>query len=213
MSVVTLFTSKAPTLGGVEFDAVLEDTFEGSVDQTTFPIESGANATDHRIIQPFRWSLVGVVSNNPLRVSATDFIGVLSTFGDGVLATTAGLSAGFLSGSDDTRAGSALEFLIGLLSSKESFAIDAGDIQLSNMAVVDLRRVKVPANEGGLVFEAQLQELTELDTLLASGNPTQSQLREGDPSQSQAAETINKGEQGLRGVTTSDSLAVGEVIA
>ena len=213
MSVVTLFTAKAPTLGGVEFDAILEDTFEGSVDQTTFPIESGANAADHRIIQPFRWSLVGIVSNNPLRVSATDFVGVLSTFGDGVLATTAGLSAGFLSGSSDTRAGSALEFLVALMTDRESFSIDAGDIQLSNMGIVDIRRVKTPANEGGLVFEAQLQELPTLDTLLASGNPKQSQLREGDPSQSQTAETINKGEQGLQGVTTVDSLSVGEVIA
>jgi len=213
MSVVTLFTKTSPTIGGVEFDAVLEDTLQASVQITTYPIEAGANAADHRIIQPFKWSLVGAVSNNPLRVTATDFTGVLSNFVTGGLAATAaGLSVGFLSGSDGTRAGSAMEFLIALMSSNETFAIDAGDITLSNMAIVNIIRTKDPSNEHGLIFEAQLEELPTLDTLLTLSDPKQSQLREGDPAQNQAAEQIDKGEQGLGAPTTANNSAVSGVL-
>lgn len=209
MSLVTLFTKTAPTLGGIEFDAVLEDTLELDIERTRYPIEVGALAVDHRIIQPFRWSITGAVSNNPISVSATDFVGALSNFsGNGLAATAIGLSAGFLSGGDNTRAGSALEFLISLATGNETFDIDAGDIQLKNMSVVNITRTKTATNEGALIFTAQLEELTELGTLLSSLNPNQSQLLDGDPSQSQAAESIDKGEQGLQPVSSSNTLSV-----
>ena len=155
MSVVTLFTKSSPTIGGIEFDAVLEDTFQASAQITTYPIEAGANAADHKIIQPFKWSLVGVVSNNPLRITATDFAGVISNFVTGGLAATAaGLSVGFAAGSNGTRASDALGFLTELMVSDTPFSIDAVDIKLSNMTIVDIIRTKDATNEHGLVFEA-----------------------------------------------------------
>jgi hypothetical protein len=204
MSIVTLFTRKSPTIGGFEFDAVLEDTFEASVEYTQYTIEAGASVTDHRIIKPFRWALVGAVSNNPLSPALTDFVtGGLSNFGGGVISTVAGLSAGFLAGSNDTRASDTLLFLLGLMVSGETVDIDAGDIQLSNMVISDLRRIKDAENEGGLIFEAQLQELPTLDTILTIGQPKQDQLREDTPEQSQAAALIDKGEQALKDVGDS----------
>ena len=199
-SIVTLFTRKSPTISGIEFDAVLEDTFDLEVVNTTFVIEAGATAVDHRVIQPIRWSLVGAVSNNPLRVSATDFVGGLSNFVPGGLAgTVAGLASGFLAGSEDTRASSALEQLILMATSGESFDVDAGDIQLPNMVIDRIRRTKNPENEDALIFIAELRELPTLDTLTSvNSNPKQSQLRDGDPAKTQAAEQIDRGEQGLQ---------------
>ena len=52
MSVISVFTSQAPTIGGYEFDAVLEDTLDASVQLTGYAIESGARVMDHRIIYP-----------------------------------------------------------------------------------------------------------------------------------------------------------------
>lgn len=213
MAITTLFTRSNPNIGGVEFDAVLEDTLEVDVITTGYGIEVGARAADHRIVQPFRWSLVGAVSNNPLRTSVTDFVGALTNFVPGGLAATAaGLAAGFTSGSDDTRASSALEFLIALASNDDVFDVDCGDIQLTNMTVISIRRVKNPANENALIFEAQLQELPLLSTLISGGDPKQNQLREGDPAQSQAAEQVNKGEQGLLPLSAGDSTLVQQVI-
>jgi hypothetical protein len=183
-------------MAGYEFDAVLEDTFEASVSLTGYTIELGARVSDHRIVNPFRWSIVGAVSNTPITASLTDFAtGALSNFADsGIASTVAGLSAGFLAGSDETRSSSTLDFLITLMTVGEPFDIDAGDIQLTNMVIVNLRRTKDPTNEGGLIFEADLQEYNTLETKLVSNQPNQSKLNSDDPSSSQASAVTNRGE-------------------
>ena len=204
MSIVTLFTSKAPTIGALEFDAVLEDTFEASVEVPTYTIEAGAQVSDHRIIQPLRWSLIGAMSNNPLRLGAGDFVGALSNLADdsGLLAAVTGISAGLLAGSSQTRSSAALEELILLMVSGDPFDVSAGDIDLSNMVITDIRRVKNPTNENGLIFEAQLQELPTLETVtLTLLQPKQNQLRDGDPAKSQASAVIDKGEIGPQPLT------------
>ena len=71
MSIINIFTRQAPTIAGYAFDAVLEDTLEVNVSVTSYPVESGVRVSDHRILQPFKWSLTGAVSNNPLQVQAT----------------------------------------------------------------------------------------------------------------------------------------------
>lgn len=197
MSLVTLFTTKSPTLAGYEFDAVLEDTFEASVVTTGYTVETGSKVADNRVIQPFKWRLTGAVSNNPLTVSVLDIAGGLISNaipGSGAVAGVAGLSAGFLAGSTDTRASDTLSFLVSLMTSGDPFDIDAGDIQLSNMTIADLSRVKNGGNEGGLIFTCQLDEYPTLDTIFTKGDPNQNQLHDDDPSKSQCAKSINKGE-------------------
>lgn len=210
MSVVNIFTKQAPTIAGYSFDAVLEDTFEATVELTTYPVESGVRVSDHRIYQPMRWSLTGAVSNNPLRVQLTDFIGGgLSNLTDNPwVAAAAGLSAGWLSGSDETRASTTLQFLIALMQTGDPFSIDAGDITLNNMVITRLSRTKDATNEQGLIFVADLQELITLDRLATVGHPTTSQLRDGDPSQSAAARLVKKGQQVTKaaGKAVSDSV-------
>jgi len=202
MSIISIFTREAPTIAGRQFDAVLQDTFEANVELTEYVIELGARATDHRVILPFKWSIVGAVSNNPLRTSVTDFTGILP-FDSGVLSTIAGLSAGFLAGSSETRSSATLEFLIGLMTTGEPFDIDAGDIQLTNMVISRIRRTKDPENENGLIFEADMQEYPTLATTLSKNAPLVDQLREGDPAQSQASAQNNRGE--ISGTTTQPS--------
>lgn len=215
MSIVTLFTKTAPTIAGVSFDAVLEDTFEATVDFTSYPIEAGAQVVDHGILKPFEWSLTGLVSNNPLRPVFTDFTGVLSgAFGDsGALGSFSGLAAGFLAGSNDSRGSSALSQLLSLMATRQPFDIDAGDISLTNMVITNIYRVKDPSNEQGLEFTAQLQELPTLETVLSETRPLQSQLRDGDPVKTQAAAIVDKGEQILQDIGDSINTAVKEVLA
>lgn len=215
MSLVTLFTKKAPTIAGITFDAVLEDTFESTVEHTGYTIESGARAVDHRIISPFRWSLVVAISNNPINPNVTDFIGgALSNLADNaLLSNIAGLSAGFLAGSDETRSSSVLNALISLQISGESFDIDAGDIQLSNMVINSIRRTKDPENENGLIAECTLQELPTLATIISRNTqPTQNQLNDEDPSKTQIAALIDKGEQLLEDVGSAINDAVDNIL-
>lgn len=214
MSLLNIFTPKSPTLAGYEFDAVLEDTFEASADLTGYPIELGARASDHRIVNPFRWSIVGAVSNTPLSLGAGDLVGGAASnlIDSAVVSTAAGLSAGFLAGGNETRASSALEFLINLLTTGEPFDIDAGDIQLTNMVIARIRRTKDPVNEGGLIFEADLQEYPTLSTVIAKNQPLTSQLNPNDQSASQASATNNLGEVRGAASTASTLASVGGVL-
>lgn len=197
MSIVNLFTKQAPTIAGYSFDAVLEDTFEATVEVTSYPIESGVRISDHRILQPFKWSIVGAVSNNPLKVQLTDFLGgALSNLTNNpFVASIAGLSAGFLAGSDETRASTTLQFLILLMQQGDPFDIDAGDITLRNMVITRLSRTKDPSNENGLIFVAELQELITLERISFVGPPAPDQLRDGDQSKSAITRAINRGQK------------------
>lgn len=195
MNIINLFTKQAPTLAGYSFDAVLEDSLEASVEWTSYPVETGVNVNDHRIIQPVKWTLTGAVSNNPLQVQITDFLtgGLSNLTNNPYVATVAGLAAGFLSGSDETRASTTLEFLINLMVAGEPFDIDAGDIQLQNMVIGRIGRTKNPENEQGLIFVADLRELITLDRIPQSGQPSQTMLRDGDPAKSGVSSLIRKG--------------------
>lgn len=214
MSIINIFTRKAPTIAGYAFDAVLEDTFEASVSITTFPIESGVRVADHRIFNPFKWTMTGAISNNPVKVQLTDFLGgALSNLTDNpIVSTVAGLSAGWLAGSDETRASTTLDFLIWLMNSYDPFDIDAGDILLKNMAITRISRTKEPRNEGGLEFVVEMQEVIELHRIAAGDERWSYQLRKDDPSQSALTRAVNKGQMIAKEASASVTNAVNGIL-
>ena len=214
MSIINLFTKQAPTIAGYQFDAVLEDTLDVSVEWTVYPVESGVNVNDHRIIQPIRWTMTGAVSNNPLKVQLTDFLagGLSNLTNNPYVAAVAGLAAGFLAGSNETRASTTLEFLINLTRAGEPFSIDAGDIQLQNMVISRIGRTKDNSNEQGLIFVCELQELVTLDRLQNLTQPSQYQLRDGDPSKSSLASVVKKGQQIAKDTNDAVSASVNNVL-
>jgi hypothetical protein len=211
---MNIFTRQAPTIAGYSFDAVLEDTFEATVTITSVPIESGVRISDHRILNPFKWTMTGAISNNPVKVQLTDFLGgaISNLTSNPIVSTVAGLSAGFLSGSDETRASTTLEFLIWLMQSADPFDIDAGDILLKNMAITRLSRTKEPRNEGGLEFVAELQEVISLDRIAQSTECALPQLREGDPSQSALSRAIKRGQAIAKEANDTVASAVNDVL-
>lgn len=198
MSVISLLFKQSPKLAGYEFDATLEDSFEASVELTRYPVESGVQVNDHRIINPFKYYLTGAMSNNPLKPIVTDFVGgVLSNASrdNPFIAAVSGMSAGFLAGSDATRSSAVLQKLMELMVSGLPFFVDAIDIQLNNMVITKLSRTRDPETENGLVFVAELQELISLDRLPSKNQPSQKQLPDADPSKTAAAANVNLGQQ------------------
>lgn len=214
MSIINIFTRKAPTIAGYSFDAVLEDTFEATVTITSIPIESGVRISDHRILNPFKWTMTGAISNNPVKVQLTDFLGgALSNLtSNPIVSTVAGLSAGWLAGSDETRSSSTLDFLIVLMQYADPFDIDAGDILLRNMAITRLSRTKEPRNEGGLEFVVELQEVIDLDRIQRDIQCTPDQLRDGDPSKSALSRVISRGQAIAKEASESVSNAVNGIL-
>ena len=211
---MNIFTRQAPTIAGYSFDAVLEDTLDVSVSITSYPIESGVRISNHRIFNPFRWTMTGAISNNPVKVQLTDFLGgsLSNLTNNPVVSTVAGLSAGWLAGSDETRSGATLDFLLWLMSEYDPFDIDTGDIVLKNMAITRLSRTKEPRNENGLEFVAELQEVIELDRIAAGEQRWVYQLRNGDPSQSALARAVNKGQVIAKEALDSVSDAVNGIL-
>lgn len=213
MSLISIFTRSAPQLGGLEFDAVLEDTLDAAVNITGYTVEAGAPIGDHRVILPVRWTLTGGVSDNPLTTSITDFTGALTSDLGGVGAGIAGLSAGFLAGGDQTRASSALELLLDMMRNGEPFDVDAGDIILKDMTIQRIRRTKNSQSEGALIFIAELVEWPTLKTALSAINPDPSVLPPGDPAQTQAAGNVSRGEVSGSAPSAAVASSVGGITA
>lgn len=215
MSILTLFTKQTPTLAGVELDAWLEDELEINVTMSRYPLENGAEVADHRVLNPIRWTIVGGISNNSLKPSVTDFTGLLTNIApnSAILSTIGGLASGFLSSSPETRASNALQALITIAATGTPFDVDAGDIQLHNMVIVNLRRRKTPENEQALMFEAQLQELPLLNTVLTNTQaPSRDKLSKDDQQASFLTRLKNKGEQIVKSLEGNISNAQKDIL-
>lgn len=195
MSLINLLVKRGPQLGSLQFDAVLSDDLDASVDIVQYPIETGTPIADHIIYQPIRYTMTGAVSNNPLKVSITDFTGVLTNLVDGnpFIAAGAGLFAGWLSGSNETRSSTTLNTLLDFMYSGQVFTVDTGEITLNNMVIQRIGRSKDPENENGLIFVAELQQIVTLDRVANGSQPAQYQLNSNDVSSTSISGLIERG--------------------
>lgn len=195
MSLINLLVKRGPQLGSLQFDAVLSDDLDASVDIVQYPIETGTPIADHIIYQPIRYTMTGAVSNNPLKVSITDFTGALTNLVDDnpFIATGAGLFAGWLSGSNETRSSTTLNTLLDFMYSGQVFTVDTGEITLNNMVIQRIGRSKDPENENGLIFVAELQQIVTLDRVANGSQPAQYQLNSNDVSSTSVSGLIERG--------------------
>lgn len=195
MSLINLLVKRGPQLGSLQFDAILSDDLDASVDIVQYPIETGTPIADHIIYQPIRYTMTGAVSNNPLKVSITDFTGALTNLVDDnpFIAAGAGLFAGWLSGSNETRSSTTLNTLLDFMYSGQVFTVDTGEITLNNMVIQRIGRSKDPENENGLIFVAELQQIVTLDRVANSSQPAQYQLNSNDVSSTSISGLIERG--------------------
>lgn len=199
MSLLSIFTKKAPNIGGLEFDAVLEGITSKSITLTEYPVEFGANVNDHRIINPDRYLMTGAISNTPLGFGLND-IGMI---GIGAAATAIGGVAGglvssvaayLLAGDDSTRSSAGWAALSELLYSGEPFEIDTGKEILSDMVLIRLDRREDPEIEDGIVFQAELKKINIVYTQLINEKvQSTDQLPDNDSIKNQAAPSIERG--------------------
>lgn len=195
MSLINLLVKRGPQLGSLQFDAVLSDDLDASVDIVQYPIETGTPIADHIIYQPIRYTMTGAVSNNPLKVSITDFTGALTNLVDDnpFIAAGAGLFAGWLSGSNETRSSTTLNTLLDFMYSGQVFTVDTGEITLNNMVIQRIGRSKDPENENGLIFVAELQQIVTIDRVANGSQPAQYQLNSNDVSSTSISGLIERG--------------------
>lgn len=196
---ISMFLPQSPKIGPFEFDAILEDVIESNVRTPLFPLEIQAEATDHIIVEPKVYTITGAISNTPIKVGLRTLgslgVGALSNlFGSQVASQVAGLTAGFLAGTEETRSGSTLSALLAIQTAGQMFNLTTADIRLDNMIIRTIRRTRTPATEHGFTFTAEIAELPLVSTVLRANRPLFNQLNQDDPSITQAAPVVNQGE-------------------
>ena len=204
MSLINIWNRSAPEIAGFAFDAVLEDELGFSVTTATYPIESGASVADHRIINPCKYFIRGVVSNSPftvISVASGMAGGIVSNLtANPVVASVSGLSAGFLASSNDTRASSALATLVNILEGQSVISVTTGFVDLVGMRVTEVRCYRDPETENSLMFEMAIEECITLDRLSENGQPSHKNLKKGSVEQGALSKTINKGQATVKSV-------------
>lgn len=155
--------NRAPRLGLITFDAVLETTTQGSVRLTNIPLESGAEVNDHRIRNPNTYVMRGAVSNTPLKQSIDDILslglGVVSSITQSGIANTAlSIGSSYLAGSDGVRAPTSASLLFALKDTGDPITVLTGLIILRDMVIKDVQIMQDPETDNGFIFVAQLQE-------------------------------------------------------
>ena len=220
----TIFKREKASLGVFEFDALLESSTEKRATVTYLPLQEGARAADHRILEPIKVRMTGAMSNNPMKdLSETFSRDNLANLASGAAISAAaglinnpyitaglGVGLGYLAGRNkESHALNAWDKLTELWSSSEPFSVVTGlGETVNNMVIERLYQETDPDNENALIFVAELIEFQyiKLGTGQAKSEKPQaaSELGSGD----QAPPTEDSQIQNTEGASTLASPAV-----
>lgn len=218
MALVGIFSQLLPEIGGVYFDALLEESSELITDVTEYPIETGKTGNDHAITQPLRVTMTVGLSDNPARVMRGKLrgtgMGALASAGatllagqvvsklSGTGAALAGVAGqsillGQAAGSDGLASRSALENIRAIQQSHALIDVVGARGTYKNMIITSTRTQATKENEGGLELVVELKQLPTLNT--ASNDAViRRNLPAGDTAATQAQPEVNLGQVALR---------------
>lgn len=163
------------SIGGLVFDAVLEEQHESSLEVTENPVETGVVVADHAYMKPERVTISAGVSDVSLRARVRD------PYGNGV-----------------SRHREAFRLLQELQRSAEPFDVQTGLKLYRNMVCTNLRVQQNKDSASALMFQAELREVIITFTQSVIYPP-----RLTGATQQQAGKTKEKGEQQGKQVGTS----------
>lgn len=162
MGLVNLFMDKRPRLGHVVLDATVSENHNRSAEKSPYPVEEGADQSDHRRVNLMRVTLEGLISNVVMRPG-----GLLG-----------GVVAGAVSGStvgsnlfgldfDPARHITAWRELEGLHESSEPLIVMTTLQVYPTMQVINLDATRDFENSDTLRFTVELEELRTAFTTFA----------------------------------------------
>lgn len=171
---ITIFQRSKPKIAFYEIDAVLEGNTEKRTTVTYLPLQEGARAADHRIVEPIKVRMTGAISNNPIktlsetlepenliRLGAGAAVGAIAgAISNPLVTAAAGVALGYLAGQNkESRALNAWTVLSGIQAYDEPFTIVTalGEV-LENMVIERLYQETNPDNEDALIFVCEMVE-------------------------------------------------------
>ncbi len=132
----------APEDGGLLLDAVLTETIEHEAAMTQFPVEIGADISDHLILRPVTYVFQGAVSDHALHWGTTQYNHTDST----------------------TRHLAAYAILRDIWAAREPFTMRHGFLELEDCVLVSFKPVKDADTSNMLIFEARIQQAIIVET-------------------------------------------------
>lgn len=218
MAITGIFTRSRPSIGGIFFDATLEESDELQTDVTRYPVETGFEGNDHAVNRNAKITMLVALSDNPVR-SAT----ALATQGDalerlnnlnlpaGILragvgigvgraisalppgvAAAVGLGASVATnavGQGSSRSSDILEVIRDLQSRREPFTVITQKAKYANVLITNTRRTTNPRNEGGLELMVEMEQIN----ILYSSLRDRGMVDPSDPSAAMAAPQRDRG--------------------
>lgn len=210
MAIIGLFTQSRPSIDGLYFDAVLEESSELLTEVTEFPIEDGSIGNDHAVQRPLTLTMrVGVSDNRfrALREQAGDVggalagsaLGALSGFALSKLGADAAIAAGlaaslanaaYAAGQAQTRSESVLEEIRLKQRANALVTVIASGRQYENMMITGTRREKNKENEQALELVIEMRQLLTVKSV-SNQDPVPAP---NDPAETQAQPEIDLGQ-------------------
>ncbi|MDB6366758.1 hypothetical protein PH242_03420 [Photorhabdus bodei] len=211
MSIVGIFTKSRPEIGGIFFDAVLEESSEMRTDVSEYPLENAMTANDNAVTRPLYVTMTVALSDNPIKalIAETGQYSAMLGMGAGV---ATGLAASMLSGGAAALAGLGASVGFGiageygakrsvdilkkirkLQQDNKILTIVGTSASYNNMIITNTRTTKNKDNQGGLELVVEMRQLKILkrehdaDTINAN-------LPVGDSASTQGQATVNRGE-------------------
>jgi hypothetical protein len=215
MSLVGIFSRSRPEIGGLFFDALLEESSELVTDVTEYPIETGAIGNDHAIDRPLRLMMTVALSDNPIKAALAETTGQFSGISGAAVGTAAGAIIGTLGGAAsaavgiagsvltelaggaETRSGKMIKAIRALQSAHELITVVGAKDSYDNVLITNTRVQVTKQNEGGLELVVEMRKLIVVDSL-ANQAIVNSRLPADDTASTQAQTENNLGEVGLQ---------------
>lgn len=210
MSLVTIFSRSAPSVGGATFDATLEESTEMTTEVTGFPVENGAEASDNTVQVPLSITLTVGISDNPFRAARAGISALIGTTGGALIsqlgggsAAVAGLSASvvnaaYAAGQAATRSQSVLDTIREIQRRGEAVEVATSKRVYENCVITRTSQTTSKENEQGLELVIEMRQLLITETETIDEAPVPGQQPAGDTASTMAAPRINYGESELQ---------------
>lgn len=219
MSLVGIFSKRRPSIGGLFFDAVLEETSELVTDVTEYPIETGAIGNDHAVTRPLRVTMTVALSDNPLKdlqaqasAKGGTLAGSAVSIGAGVgVGAVAGMMGGAgaaafgvagtlamkflpgLVGDGKLRSSGVLESIRELQRTSSIIEVIGAKETYRDMIITGSRTQVTKENEGGLELVVDMKQLVIVGNE-ENAEVINANLPEGDTASTQAQAFVDYGE-------------------
>lgn len=193
MAITGIFTKSRPAIGGIFFDATLEESDELQTDVTRYPIETGAEGNDHAVNRNLLITMTVALSDNPVRkmiaeASSESFLDNLrGSVPDGILRAATGIGVGIgigalpasvasvigvgagaystvSAGQADSRSSTVLHAIRDLQAKREPFTVITSKATYDNCLITNTRRVTNTRNEAGLELVVDIEQVNILNS-------------------------------------------------